>query len=93
MSTDYVSLVREAESMRGRIRQAADDGDLDEVIRLLRRCRELEDDAFAVRYVQVRHQRATDRRARWGYSSTLDSLESELSDRLARIGVVHHTRT
>jgi hypothetical protein len=98
MSTDltsrdrYVELVREAQGLRGAIRQAADAGDLAEVERLLFRARDLELSMLALRYTQVRHARASDRRARWGYSPSLDAVETELSALLARIGQPHHTR-
>jgi hypothetical protein len=88
----YVELVREAAGMRGAVRAAADDGDVAEVERLLLRVRELEAAMFALRYTQVRHRRATDRRAAWGHNADLDAAEAELSAWLAPLGQPHHTR-
>lgn len=92
MSIDYIELARESAAMRGLIRQAADAGDTDEVTRLLQRVKELELRRFAVRYVAVRHSRATNPGAHRGYSPDLDAAEAELSALLAGLGQPHHTR-
>lgn len=94
MTTDnpilnHVDLVGEAHSLRGAIRKAADDGDLAEVTRLVRRIRELEDDLFAVEITNVRHQRKRERRM-GGFNPNLEAVEHKLSERLARLGVPTH---
>jgi uncharacterized protein HemY len=86
---DHVSLVGEAWEMRGKIRAAADAGDAAEVARLLHRCRELEDDLFAVEITDVRHARAQRGRG-GGFNPSLEQAEHKLSERLARLGVPTH---
>jgi hypothetical protein len=91
MSDDrYVELVREAANMRGAIRAAADRGDLPEVERLVHRIAELERSFFAIRYTNIRHNRATNPLGHRGYSPDLERIESELSAMLAKIGQRSH---
>jgi hypothetical protein len=88
---NHVDLVGEAHGLRGAIRKAADDGDVAEVTRLVRRIRQLEDDLFAVEITNVRHQRKQERRM-GGYNPSLETVEHKLSERLARLGVPAHVQ-
>jgi hypothetical protein len=88
---DHVTLVGEAHDMRGRIRAAADAGDLAEVVNLMHRIHDLELLLFARRFTDVRHARAQRGRL-GGHNPQLEEVEQKLSEMLARLGVPTHQR-
>jgi hypothetical protein len=85
----YVDLIGEAHDMRGRIRAAADAGDLAVVVSLMHRIHDLELELFARRYTDIRHARA-ERGRGGGYNPQLEEVEHKLSEMLARLGVPVH---
>jgi hypothetical protein len=89
---DHVTLVGEAHSLRGAIRQAADRGDVAEVTRLVRRIHDLELELFAREITDVRHARAQRGRG-GGYNPQLERVEARLSEMLARLGVPLHRQS
>jgi hypothetical protein len=84
-----IDLIGEAHDMRGRIRAAADAGDLAEVVSLMHRIHDLELELFARRFTDVRHARA-ERGRLGGHNPQLEEVESKLSEMLARLGVPLH---
>jgi hypothetical protein len=85
----HVQLVGEAHDLRGKLRAAADAGDIAEALRLGHRMQELELELFIRKYVDVRHGRARNGRL-GGYSPDLEQVEAQLSERLAKLGVPSH---
>ena len=79
------SLEAEAVLLKGRIRTAADAGDLDETVRLYRRIGELRLELLAVRHVVARLTRHETRQ--YGYNSALTAAEHLLDVELATLGV------
>jgi hypothetical protein len=88
---DLVELRLEASTLRGRIREAGDAGDVAEVRRLVRRIHDLELDLFADEYTDVRHARRLQGRP-GGYNPQLEQVEHKLSERLARLGQPPHAQ-
>jgi|SRR5215211_6960993 len=87
-----IDLAGEALDMRGKIREAADNGDIAEVRRLAYRIRDLEVETFARRYTDIRHARAQRGRG-GGPNPQLEQIEGQLSQMLARLGIPSHLPT
>jgi hypothetical protein len=81
----YLALINERHQLRGNIRAAADDGNHEEVRRLIQRAHDLELDFFSYRYCEVRHARAQRGRL-GGYNPSLEEVEHKLTEILARAG-------
>jgi hypothetical protein len=84
-SQHLAGLESEAILLRGRIRTAADAGDLDETVRLYERAGTLRRELLATRHVVARVTRQEHRHG--GPSSALETAEHLLDVELARLGV------
>jgi hypothetical protein len=78
-------LEAEAVLLLGRIRTAADAGNVDETIRLHKRIGELRLELLGARYVVARQARKAQRT--YGYSPDLERSEHALAELLATLGV------